>query len=103
VGGGGSGGNLCNLFRIIKWKHMFMKADTTRDINALRCNVKTPITKVRGVATKKHTWREMKIQFMIVIGMQKRENGDTQKYAKNDNQETVETNNQTKIYLQEQE
>jgi len=40
---------------------------------------------------------------MIVIWMQKRENGDTQKYTKNDNQETVETNNQTEIYLQERE
>jgi hypothetical protein len=65
---------------------MFMKAGMTRDINALRCNVKTPITKVRGVVTKKHTWRGTKIQFIIVIGMQKKENGDTQKYAKNDNQ-----------------
>jgi hypothetical protein len=54
-----------------------MKAGMTRDINALRCNVKTPITKVRGVVTKKHTWRGTKIQFIIVIGMQKKENGDT--------------------------
>jgi hypothetical protein len=33
----------------------------------------------------------------------KKKNRDTQKYIKNDNQETVETNNQTRIYLQEQE
>jgi hypothetical protein len=44
----------------------------TRDINTLRCNIKTTITKMRGVVTKKHTWRGMKIQFMIVIGKQKR-------------------------------
>jgi hypothetical protein len=74
---GGSGGNLCNLFIIIKWKHMFMKADMTRDINALRCNVKTLITKVWGDVTKKHICRGTKIQFMIIIEMQKRENGDT--------------------------
>jgi hypothetical protein len=46
---------------------MFMKTDMMRDINALRCNVKTSITKVRGAVTKKHTWRGTKIQFMIVI------------------------------------
>jgi hypothetical protein len=55
-----------------------MKADMTRDINALRCNVKTPITKVRGAVTKKHPWRGMKIQFKIVIGTQKRK-ADTPK------------------------
>jgi hypothetical protein len=55
--GGGSGGNLCNLFIIFKWKHMFMKTDMTRDINTLRCNVKTPISKVQGAVTKKHTCR----------------------------------------------
>jgi hypothetical protein len=36
------------MFRIIKWKHMFMKADMTRDINALRCNVKTSTTRTCG-------------------------------------------------------
>jgi hypothetical protein len=33
----------------------------------------------------------------------KKESRDTQKYGKNDNQKTVETNNQTEIYVQEQE
>jgi hypothetical protein len=32
-----------------------------------------------------------------------KESRDTQKYAKNDNQETVETNNQTEIDGQDQE
>jgi hypothetical protein len=40
---------------------MFMKTDMTRDINALRCNAKISITKVRGAITKKHTWRGTKI------------------------------------------
>jgi hypothetical protein len=70
--GRGRSRNLYNLFRIIKQKHIFMKTDMTRDINTLRCNIKTTITKMRGVVTKKHTWRGMKIQFMIVIGTQKR-------------------------------
>jgi hypothetical protein len=51
---------------------MFMKSNMTRDINMLRCNVNTPITKVRGDVTKKHIWRGTKIQFMIVIRTQKR-------------------------------
>jgi hypothetical protein len=50
---------------------MFMEADMTRDINALRCNVKTLITKVGGVVTKQHTWRGTKIQFMIIIWTKK--------------------------------
>jgi hypothetical protein len=33
----------------------------------------------------------------------KKESRDTQRYIKNDNQKTVETNNQMKIYLQERE
>jgi len=33
----------------------------------------------------------------------KKESRDTQKDVKNDNQETIETNNQIKIYLQEHE
>ena len=82
---------------------MFMKTDMTGDIHAMRFNVKTSITKVRGTVAKKHTWRRPKIQFMIIIGTQKKENKDIQKYAKNDNQETVETNNQMEIDYQEQE
>jgi hypothetical protein len=39
---------------------------------------------------------------MICYRDAKKKSRDTQKYAKNDNQETVETNNQTKIYVQEQ-
>jgi hypothetical protein len=81
---------------------MFMKTDMTGDIHAMRFNVKTSITKVRGTVAKKHTWRRPKIQFMIIIGTQKKENKDIQKYAKNDNQETVETNNQMEIDYQEQ-
>jgi hypothetical protein len=80
-----------------------MKADMTRDINALRCNIKTPITKVPGAITKKHTWRGTKNPIYDCYRDAKKENRDTQKYIKNDNQETVETNNQTEIYLQEQE
>jgi hypothetical protein len=34
-----------------------MKTDVIRDINALRCDVKTMITKVRRAIPKKHTWR----------------------------------------------
>jgi hypothetical protein len=60
------------MFRFIKWKNMFMKTDMTGDIHAMRVNVKTSITKVRGTAAKKHTWRRPKIQFMIIIGAQKR-------------------------------
>jgi hypothetical protein len=45
--GRGCSRNLYNLFRIIKEKHMFMKTDMTRDINALRCNLKTTIAKMR--------------------------------------------------------
>ena len=44
--GGGYGRDLCNLFRIIKWKHMFMETDMTGNINTVRCNVKTLITKM---------------------------------------------------------
>jgi hypothetical protein len=51
---GRSSCNLWNLFRIIKRKHMFMKTNMMRDINMLRCNVKTSIKKVRGAVTK-HT------------------------------------------------
>ena len=36
---------------------MFMKADMTRNINTVRCNVKTSITKMRGTISKKHIWR----------------------------------------------
>jgi hypothetical protein len=65
--GGGCVRDLCNLFRIIKWKHMLMEADMTGNINTMRCNVKTSITKVRGTVTKEHTWRGTEIQFMIII------------------------------------
>jgi len=68
----GLSGDLCNLFRFIKRKNMFMKTDMTGDIHVMRFNVKTSITKVRGTAAKKHTWRRPKIQFMIIIGTQKR-------------------------------
>ena len=50
---------------------MVMKADMMRDINKFRCNVKTSITRVRGVVTKKHARKGTKIQFIIVIRMQK--------------------------------
>jgi hypothetical protein len=40
---------------------------------------------------------------MIIIGMQKRKAETSKSTQKNDNQETVETNNQTEIDLQEQE
>ena len=79
-----------------------MKTNMTGDIHAMRFNVKTSITKVRGIVAKKHTWRRPKIQFMIIIGMQKK-NIDIQKYAKNNNQETFEINNQIGIDYQEQE
>jgi hypothetical protein len=58
--GKGCSRNLCNLFRIIKRKNMFIKTDMTRDINTLRYNVKTSITKVRRVVTKIHILRGMK-------------------------------------------
>jgi hypothetical protein len=51
--------DLCNLFRIIKRKNMFMKTNITGDIHAMRFNVKTSITKMRGTVAKKHTWKRM--------------------------------------------
>jgi hypothetical protein len=81
---------------------MFMETDMTRNINTVRCNVKTSITKMGGTISKEHTWRGMKIQFMIIIWTQKRKT-ETQKYAENDNQETGEINNQTESNGQEQE
>jgi head-tail adaptor len=51
---------------------MFMKTDMMGDIHAMRFNVKTSITKVRGTVAKKHTRRRLKIQFMIIIRTQKR-------------------------------
>ena len=58
--------------QIYQQKNMFMKMNMTGDIHAMRFNVKTSITKVRGTVAKKHTWRRPKIQFMIIIGTQKR-------------------------------
>jgi hypothetical protein len=49
-----------------------MKTDMMGDIHAMRFNVKKSITKVRVTVEKKHTWRRPKIQFMIIIGMQKK-------------------------------
>jgi hypothetical protein len=63
--------DLCNMFRIIKRKNMFMKTNMTGDIHVMRFNVKTSITKMRGTVAKIHTWRRPKIQFMIIIGTQK--------------------------------
>jgi hypothetical protein len=40
-------GGLCNLFRYVKRKNMFIKTDMTRDINALKYDVKRTITKMR--------------------------------------------------------
>jgi len=51
---------------------MFMETDMTGNINAVRCNVKISITKMLGTISKEHTWRGTKIQFMIIIWMQKR-------------------------------
>ena len=82
---------------------MFMEADMTGNINTVRCNVKTSITKMRGTISKKHTWRGTKIQFMDYYMDVKKENRDTQRYAKNENQETVEINNQMESDGQEQE
>jgi hypothetical protein len=38
-----------------------MKTNMIRDINALRCNAKTSITKVRGAILEKHIRRRTKI------------------------------------------
>jgi hypothetical protein len=38
---------------------MFMKTDMTGDIHAMRFNVKTSITKVRGTVAKKHTVKKL--------------------------------------------
>jgi len=79
-----------------------METDMTGNINTVRCNVKTLITKMGGTISKEHTWRGMKIQFMIIIWTQKRKT-ETQKYVENDNQETGEINNQTESNGQEQD
>ena len=42
---------LCHLFIFVKRQDVFMKTDMMRDINTLRCEVKTTITKLRGVIT----------------------------------------------------
>ena len=68
----GLSGNLCILFKFIKRKNIFMKTDMMGDIHAMRFNVKTSITKVRGTVAKKHTRKRPKIQFVIIIGTQKR-------------------------------
>ena len=80
---------------------MFMEADMTRNINTVRCNVKTSITNMRGTISKKHTWRGNNIQFMIIIWTQKRKTKTPKGTQKNDNQETVEINNQTESDGQE--
>ena len=51
------------------------------------------IYKMQGTITKEDTWRGTKIQFMIIIWTQKGKT-ETQKYVKNDNQETVGIGNQ---------
>jgi hypothetical protein len=51
---------------------MFMEMDMMENINTVRCNVKTSITKMGGTISKEHTWRGTKIQFMIIIWTQKR-------------------------------
>jgi len=86
----GLSGDLCNLFRFIKWKNMFMKTDMTGDIHAMRFNVKTHKEKTENPIYD--YYRDAK-----------KENIDNQRYVKNYNQETVETNNQKEIDYQEQE
>jgi hypothetical protein len=41
---------------------------------------------MRGAAIKKHTWRGTKIQFMIVLGTQKRKAETSKNMQKTDNQ-----------------
>ena len=68
---------------------MFMEADMTRNINTVRCDVKTSITKMRGtISKKKHMERNENPIYDYYMDA-KKENRDTQRYAKNDNQETV--------------
>ena len=99
----GFSGDLCNLFIFIKQKNMFMKTDMTGDIYAMRVNVKTSITKVRGTVAKKTHKEKTENPICDYYRDAKKENIDSQKYIKNDNQETVETNNQKGIDYQEQE
>jgi hypothetical protein len=83
---------------------MFMKANMTRNINTVRCNVKISITKMRGTIYIQRTHMERNENPIYDYYMDaERENRDTQRYAKNDNQETVEINNQTESDGQEQE
>jgi hypothetical protein len=44
-----------------------MEMDMMGNINTVRYNVKTSITKMGGTISKEHTWRGMKIEFMIII------------------------------------
>jgi hypothetical protein len=60
---------------------MFMKTDMTGDIHAMRFNVKTSITKMRGTVAKKHTRRPIYDYYKDA----KKENIDIQTYVKNDN------------------
>jgi hypothetical protein len=57
---------------------------------------------VRNYIKKKHMERNKNPIYDYYMDAEK-ENRDTQKYTKNDNQETVEINNQTEINGQEQE
>ena len=95
--------DVCNMFRIIKRKNMLMKTNMTGDIHAMRFNVKTSITKVRGTVAKKTHVEKTENPIFYYYMDTKKKNRDIQKYAKNDNQETVETNNQKEIDLKEQE
>jgi len=79
-----------------------MKTNMTGDIHAMRFNVKTSITKVRGTVAKKHK-EKTENPIYDYCRDAKKENIDIQRYVKNDNQETVETNNQKGIDYQEQE
>jgi hypothetical protein len=76
-----------------------MKPDMTRDIQAMRFNVKTSITKVRRNVEKKTHMEKTENPIYDYYRDAKKENRDIRKYTRNDNQETIETNNQKKIDL----
>jgi hypothetical protein len=61
---------------------MFMKPDITRDIHAMRFNVKTSITKVSRTVAKKAHMEKTKNPIYDYYRDAKKENRDIQKYAK---------------------
>ena len=99
----GLSGDLCNLFRFIKRKNMFMKTDMMRDIHAMRFNVKKIDNQGESNCSKKTHKENTENPIYDYYRDAKKENIDNQRYVKNYNQETVETNNQKGIDYQEQE